>query len=379
MRIMIPMSERTTNPFRFTGPVDRVELIDRDSEAEQLQENARGGHLTRLEAPRRYGKTSLLRRVLAEAASEGMATAMVDFEDVLSLGAIVTRIERGYGASLGGSMRRWVNRHVESWQLGLSLGPVGFGMTLRTNPAMSVEPALLRLLSLPEAIRAKHGVRTLIVFDEVQGLLRVDGAAGIVRSVVQHHYDDASYVFAGSAPSLMSRLFDDPDAPFLSQGVPLRLPPLSAEALSDDVEARFRSTGRDPGEALDELVRFSRGHPQRSMLLAHHLWSRIPRADRGDLDDWLDARDTAVEQQDAFLRAQLNGLPLNEQRAAAALALNPGAATSQEALNLVGLSRNSAYGAVTALRDRGEVIETPLGLRLTDPLMEHWLRERKEL
>ena len=373
------MSERTSNPFRFTGPVETVELIDRDAQTVQILENARGGHLTRLEAPRRYGKTSLLKRVLAEAASEGMATAMVDFEDVLSLGAIVTRIERGYGASLGGSLRRWVNRHVESWQLGLSLGPVGFGMTLRTNPTMEVEPVLLRLLSLPEAIRAKHGVRTLIVFDEVQGLLRVEGAAGIVRSVIQHHYDDGSYVFAGSAPSLMSRMFDDPEAPFLSQGVPLALPPLSAEALADDVQARFRSTGRDAGEALDELVRFSRGHPQRSMLLAHHLWSRVPRAGEADLDDWLDARDTAVEQQDAFLRAQLHTLPLNEQRAAAALALNPGGATSQEALNLVGLSRNSAYGAVSALRDRGEAIDTPLGLRLTDPLMEHWLRERKEL
>jgi len=373
------MSDRSTNPFRFTGPVGSGELIERDAESAQILDNARGGHLTRLEAPRRYGKTSLLKKVLAEAASEGMATAMVDFEDVLSLGAVVTRIERGYGASLGGSMRRWVNRHIESWQLGLSLGPVGFAMTLRTSPATSVEPALLALLSLPEAIHSKHGVRTLIVFDEVQGLLRVEGAAGIVRSVIQHHYDDASYVFAGSAPSLMSRMFDDPDAPFLSQGVPLRLPPLSAEALADDIQERFRSTGRDPGEALDELVRFARGHPQRSMLLAHHLWARTPRAEKADLDDWLDARDTAVEQQDVFLRAHLDALPLNEQRAALAVALNPGSATSQDVLNLVGLPRNSAYRAITALRDRGETIETPLGPRLTDPLMEHWLREKKEL
>ena len=378
-RILLTVNERSANPFRFTGPVDSIELIDRDAETKQVLDNARGGHLTRLEAPRRYGKTSLLKRVLAEAAAEGMATAMVDFEDVLSLGAVVTRIERGYGASLGGSLRRWVNRHVESWQLGISLGPVGFGMTLRTNPTMSVEPALLALLSLPEAIREKHGVRTMIVFDEVQGLLRVEGAAGIVRSVIQHHYDDGAYVFAGSAPSLMSRMFDEPEAPFLSQGVPLSLPPLSAEALAEDVEARFRSTGRDAGEALEELVRFSRGHPQRSMLLAHHLWSLVPRAGRAAIEHWLDARDHAIEQQEAFLRAQLRSLPLNEQRAATALALHPGAATSQDTLNLVGLSRNSAYAAIAALRDRGEAIETPLGLRLTDPLMEHWLRELKEL
>ena len=376
---MIYTWSRTANPFRFTGPIGPHELIDRDAETEQVLANSRGGHLTRLEAPRRYGKTSLLKRVLSEAAAEGMATALVDFEDVLSLGAVVTRLERGYGAGLGGSLRKWVDRHIASWQLGLSLGPVGFGVALKSNPTMEVEPVLLRLLSLPEQILAKRGARTLIVFDEVQGLLRVEGAPGIVRSVIQHHYDAASYVFAGSAPSLMSRLFDDPEAPFLAQGVPVPLPPLDSEVLSEELERRFRATGRDPGEALSELVRFARGHPQRAMLLAHHLWARIGRAATAEVEDWLEARDAALDEQERVLRAQYQALPLNEQRASTALALEPGAPTSKQALALVGLPRNSAYGALTSMRDRGDAIDTPSGLRLTDPLMEHWLRERKEL
>lgn len=370
---------RSDNPFRFTGPLDPADLIDRDAETEQLLANARGGHLTRLEAPRRYGKTSLLKRVLAEAAAEGMATALVDFEDVLSLGAVVTRIERGYSAGLGGPLRKWVDRHIASWQLGLSLGPVGFGVTLRTNPTMEVEPVLLALLALPEQIHERRGHRTLVVFDEVQGLLRIDGAAGIVRSVIQHHYGAASYVFAGSAPSLMSRLFDDPEAPFLSQGVPLALPPLPSDVLGDEIERRFRSTGRDAGDALAELIGFARGHPQRAMQLAHHLWARVPRAATAEREHWLDARDASLDQQEKVLRAQLQALPLNEQRAATALALAPDAPTSQHVLGLVGLTRNTAYRPLLALRDRGEAIETAAGPRLTDPLMEHWLRERKEL
>ena len=272
---------RSVNPFRFTGPLQPAEMIGRDGETKALLEHARGGHMSRLEAPRRYGKTSLLGRVAAEAAAEGMATALVDLEDVLSLGALVTRIERGYSRGLGGGLRRWVDRQLGSWELGLSLGAVGFGVTLKANPGLDPEPILLRLLSLPEQIHRKRGVRTLIVLDEVQGLLRVDGAAGIVRSVIQHQADVASYVFAGSAPSLMRKLFDDPDGPFLSQGVPVPLAPLDAEELGEAVERRFRETGRDPGEALGELIHFSRGHPQRSMQLAHHLWQVVPRRNRG--------------------------------------------------------------------------------------------------
>ena len=354
-------------------------MIGRRAEVELLLDHAHGGHLSRLEAPRRYGKTTLLHAVLAEAAAEGMATALVDLEDVLSLGALVARIERGYSASLGGSLRRWVDRQLGSWELGLSLGAVGFGVTLKANPNLDPEPALLKLLTLPEQIYAKRGVRTLVVFDEVQGLLRVDGAAGIVRSVIQHQAEAATSVFAGSAPSLMRRLFDEPDGPFLSQGVPVRLAPLTAEELGDGVEERFRRSGRDPGDALSELVRFSRGHPQRGMQLSHYLWQRTPRAEAAGVEEWLEARDDALESSERVLRAHLHALPVNEQRAAAALALAPGSPTSQSNLKLVGLSRNSAYRALDALVDRGEAIKTDGGRLLTDPLLEYWLRERKEL
>lgn len=373
------MTERTVNPFRFTGPLTPTEMIGRDEETALLLEETRGGHMTRLEAPRRYGKTSLLGRVASECAAEGMATATVDLEDVLSLGALVSRIERGYSAGLGGSLRRWVDRQLGSWELGLSLGAVGFGVTLKANPSLDPEPILLRLLSLPEEIHRKHRVRTLVVFDEVQGLLRVDGAAGIVRSVIQHQADYASYVFAGSAPSLMRRLFDQPESPFLAQAVPVPLGPLEPHQLSDTVDRRFRETGRDAGDALNELVRFARGHPQRSMQLAHYLWRRTDRGATAEIDDWLEARDEALDAAERVLRARVRALPLNEQRAAQALAISPGAQTSQETLKLVGLARNSAYGALESLADRGEAIETPNGTRLTDPLLEHWLRERKEL
>lgn len=371
--------QRSTNPFRFTGPLRPDEMIGRDGEAATLLSHAHGGHLSRLEAPRRYGKTSLLGRVAAEAAADGMATALVDLEDVLSLGALVARIERGYSNALGGPLRRWVDRQLASWELGLSLGAVGFGVTLKSSPNLDPEPVLLRLLSLPEQIHRKHGVRTLVVFDEVQGLLRVDGAAGIVRSVIQHHADVASYVFAGSAPSLMRKLFDRPDGPFLAQGIPISLDPLEAHELGEAVEHRFRETGRDPADGLGELVRFSRGHPQRSMQLAHYLWQRTPRGASAGLEEWLAARDDALSASERVLRAHMQALPLNEQRAAQALALAPASPTSQETLKLVGLPRNSAYAAVDSLADRGESIETEAGQRLTDPLLEYWLRERREL
>ena len=50
--------------------------LGREDAANRLLALAGGGHSSRLVAPRRYGKTSLLRRVLAHAAAEGWATRL---------------------------------------------------------------------------------------------------------------------------------------------------------------------------------------------------------------------------------------------------------------------------------------------------------------
>src|SRR4051812_15348443 len=97
-----------TNPFVFSGPLDPGDMIDRRDEAAELLALAEGGHSTRLEAPRRYGKTTLLSQVLSDAERTGMATALVDLEGVLSLGGIVIRIERAYSRSLKGKVRQAV-------------------------------------------------------------------------------------------------------------------------------------------------------------------------------------------------------------------------------------------------------------------------------
>src|ERR1700746_3195201 len=107
---------RQGKPLRFSGPFAPGELVDRDPEAEDLLALADGGHSFRLVGPRRYGKTTLLRRVLAGAEQKGMATVLVDLQDVLSIAEIVVRIERGY-QHLKGPIRRSVDNFFRSWNI----------------------------------------------------------------------------------------------------------------------------------------------------------------------------------------------------------------------------------------------------------------------
>ena len=368
-------SARDLNPFRFSGPLPPEEMIDRDPEADDLLALSAGGHSFRLVGPRRYGKTTLLRRVLESAARDGMATVLVDLQDVLSIAEIVVRIERGY-QRLKGPIRRHVENLLRSWNIGLSLGGGGFTATLQRNPHVDAESVLLRLLELPAALFDRQGTPSLIVFDEIQDVLAVSGADGKIRSVIQHQTDAATYAFAGSAPGVMQQLFADPKRPLLDQAVPRSLAPLPLDAVGDYVSGRFQQAGRDAGSALAPLLEFTRGHPQRSMMLAHYLWERTGGRGTADEGTWVSALDQAAADTAPLMRAVWRALTVNERRVARALAVTSTPLHSEETASAVGIKRSSIGKALESLVANADVITENGKPRLTDPMFELWLQTR---
>jgi hypothetical protein len=366
---------RDLNPFRFSGPLAPEDMIDRDPEAEDLLALAQGGHSFRLVGPRRYGKTTLLRRVLETAEREKMAAVLVDMQDVLSISEIVVRIERGYDR-LKGPVRRHVENFFRSWNIGLSLGGGGFTATLQRNANVDSEAVLLRLLELPAALFDRDGTTSLVVFDEIQDVLAVAGADGKIRSVIQHQTQAATYAFAGSAPGVMQQLFADPKRPLLDQAVPRHLAPLPLDAVGSYVTGRFGRTGREVGTALAPLLEFARGHPQRSMMLAHYLWERTPRGAVADEGAWVSALDQAAADTAPLMRAIWSALTINERRVARALAVVSTPLYSEETATAVGIKRTSIRKALESLIANADVIDEGGRPRLTDPMFELWLQRR---
>src|SRR5207302_4871948 len=106
----------------------------------------------------------------------------------------------------------------------------------------------------------------------------------------------------------------DPKRPLLDQAVPRELAPLPLDEVADYVSRRFRQTGREAGAALAPLVEFTRGHPQRSMMLAHYLWARTPRGSAADEATWIAALDQAALDAAPLMRAIWRALSVNGRR-----------------------------------------------------------------
>src|SRR5215471_11130296 len=108
------------NPFIYSHPVAPEDIIDRDEDTQALLRNMLGGHYVRLFAPRKYGKTSLLRRALREGENEGLIPILVDLYRISSIADVAIRFERAYSRQLKGAMRAKIEDFLQKTGIGLS-------------------------------------------------------------------------------------------------------------------------------------------------------------------------------------------------------------------------------------------------------------------
>jgi len=368
-----------SNPFSYQGPIVSSRLIDRAEELDSLQRAAADRVAVRLTAPRRFGKTSVLGAHVEAMRAAGHRAVRVDFSKVATVGDACGRVSRAF-SELPADPRQVFARLLA--RLGLTLGPggvtVGYSGSGREAAPGSQEArqALAELLDLPAALHRADSGMTIVCFDEFQDLLVADGQIdGLVRSVIQHHGDAAAYVYAGSEPSLMRALFEGRERPLYGQARPLVLSTLSPAETVRQIGAALDAEGLPVTDAIAQIVTFAEGHPQRTMLLAHHLFNLLAEDD-GSPAPAAAALDLALVETTDGLQAVWDVLDRPERIVVLALAEGQ-APTGTRVAQEHRLARSSLQTALSRLVGAEQHVvrreERPV---LLDPLLGEWLRRR---
>jgi hypothetical protein len=364
------------NPFVYSRPVAPEDVLDRDAETRELLQKAVGGHYVRLYAPRKYGKTSLLKRALRDGErEEGLIPILVDLYRVLSIADVTIRFERAYARQLKGPVRAKIEELLQRTGLGLSLGAYGIGAKIQVDPRAEPLAALHTLLDLPTKLEQSGGFRAFIALDEFQDVVKIPDLDGLIRSHIQHQGEVASYVFAGSEPGLMKQLFEHKERPLYGSAVPMRLGRLADPDIAAYVADRFATSDRSAGEALGPLLETAQGHPQRAIMLAYHLWEQVPAGETGTLERWERAHAAAL----AELRPEFDALWRGYQSTVAQKTLRSivagnGSAYRTAVLASLDLEKSAASSAVERLLESADIEEAGRGkYRVVDPLYAEWI------
>lgn len=363
------------NPFVYNHPIDPPDLINREAEATLLVELAQEGNHGRVTAPRRYGKTSLLRKVLLDCDHLGMPTAYVDLFGVQTIEDVLQRIESSYKSSFHGRFRKAAELLIRSIQPQVTLSAEGasLGLSVSSDQRQALD-RLQSFLDLPVRMFEKSGVRAVVVFDEFQNLLAANEKIdGFFRSRIQLQVHEATYLFAGSHAGMMRALFADRERPFFGQARPIVLKPLSSSDLAGYIGERFAETGKDSGIALAPLLDLVAGHPQRAMLLANRLWSQTQRGAAADEETFAAAFAGVMADQSEAFELEWRRLSATDRGFVSALAANESPYAKKSA-EKHGLARGSAAASSIRLLDESVIGGEDGEYQLIDPLFAVWVR-----
>lgn len=357
------------SPFPFQGPLAPDQVGGRDELIDSLLERLTTRRVTALLGPRRYGKTSVLRRIASELEQSSVTVLDFDLYEVTSAADLAVRLDEGMAAARGPGLGH-LRKLVDSVEINLGMVKLSFARRSTDRP----DPIAVIHVLLDAMVETARRDPTVAIFDEFPAIDRVEGAAGLLRTKLQSHVQQIGLVFAGSQTSLMRAMFTDVARPFFGQADLVEIGPLSPAAVHELVEHGFASTDRDPGRLANHVVEFAGGHPQRTMQLADAAWRRSVPGQPYDDAIWADTVADVRSQSDLTHEAMYSRSPSSDQKALRLIA--NGQPLFGSAAGLVDLSPGSGQTSRDRLVDVGEIVRAGSSWRMVDPVYADWIRRR---
>jgi len=284
-------SRRISNPFYYGDLALDEAFTDRKSELESLEADLRNGQNVALIAPRRYGKSSLVRRATQELAAEGVLVAEVDLMKTPTKERLASALARSIHRDLAKGMVTKAKEQVKD-QLklfaGLRIAPVitvnpadgsySFSFSVSASHAPEdIDATLERLLELPAQLASERKKRVVLYFDEFQEITNIDPKLPTLMRAVFQEQPEVAHVYAGSKRDMMQRLFSDRNEPFYRSAKVMEIGAIAPDLFKSFVKARFDATDRGiAGTVLDDLLAITAGHPYGTQELSYALWEEVP-------------------------------------------------------------------------------------------------------
>ena len=259
------------NPFQYGVLVDNEYFTDRVDELKEVQLSLNSANHLILISPRRFGKSSLVAKVVK---ASGRPCVSLNMQNVLSVEDFSSKILREI-------FRLYPMERIRHLMSHFRIIP-----TISTNPVTNVidvsfQPVVNNLVLLEDAMAllekvSIEGKKLIVVFDEFQEILNIrKGLDKQLRSIMQEQHN-LNYILLGSQESMMTEIFERKKSPFYHFGKLMRLDKIPYDDFRNYISTRLPLEDKEKLDTIvDEILSFTNLHPYYTQQLSAEVWDML--------------------------------------------------------------------------------------------------------
>jgi len=373
------------NPFYLKPLPLTVPFCDREKEIDDLVRHAGNSTNVVLSSPRRYGKTSLVKRVQNILGKKGTIIVYVDYFGVTSVDEFVAKFASGIYSVIYEKKSIW-EKAVKIFK---NLRPV-----IKPDPETG-------LVITVEIARGKSGIQLLeetmkgfgeflksgrikcnVTFDEFQEITELKESKsieGTMRSYIQDQ-QNVSYFFVGSRRRILSDIFNDRKRPFYKSAINYVLPPLPSKDTIKYLISLFAGSGKKcSAEIAQKIHTLSEGYPYYIQKLSYFIFDTA----KDNINDkyFYEGLKQMLNEETPLFEMMLQNLRPGQISFLSALAKEPIMSpftTEYLSKHYLG-SLGGVQAAIKKLLEVDYIEKAPFGWKVVDPLFALWLRKKETI
>jgi hypothetical protein len=373
---------RMNNPFLFGAAASGQWFTDREDDARRLRENFIHGINTLVISPRRWGKTSLVRKVSQELDCQAIRIVNIDVfscrtpEDFYRLFA--TEVIR----QTAGKWEEWVENARQflsnlSPRISFGADPMsGFSLSLDlTNKTFTED-----VLHLPQRISMQKGIKMVVCLDEFQQIAEFSGSITfqkMLRSVWQLQSQHVTYCLYGSKKHIMTALFSNQSMPFYKFGDLIMLPKITADHWIRFIVERFEHSGKHiPDSLAADICKKVENHSSYVQQFSWLIWVRTDET--ATEQDFENAFRDLINQNSALFYSFVEPLSAYQLNFLKALAdgVHDGF-SHKEVIDKYSLGTSANVARIRTALENKELIDVfPHLITFNDPVFKWWFKEQ---
>ena len=369
-------------PFVFGRIALHKEFINREKDIERLVSNFTGLINTILISPRRWGKTSLINKVVEKLKAEKseVKVCQIDLfktrkeeEFYLTLAEEVLKTTSTKWNDIMQNAKKFLSRMIPKITFSPDMqNELSFGLEweeIKKNPK--------EILDLAESIAIEKKIRMVICIDEFQNIGSFENPVAFQKRLRAHwqRHQHVSYCLYGSKRHMLLDVFTNSSMPFYKFGDLMFLEKIETDHWIRFIRKRFKDTGKTITSVDAQMIAsLADNHSYYVQQLAQQVWLRTQENCNSEIIKI--THDNLANQLSLLFINIIESISTTQINFLKAILANEPQLSSQETLKKYKLGTSANITRIKKALLGREIIDiTGDKINIQDPMFSYWLRK----